>query len=240
MGIRFKCHLCESPLHVKSDLASKRGVCPKCHGKFRIPASSQAYSIDLSVSISSAGSSRRPETISSATTFDHQPVANVVNKSDKGIDPISKVASSAKRDQSHGVSINGTHEHLSKKETEQVKEEAASKVEGSLTTTSAKRKQVDEQARKQRAGESPAESSAIIESDIAPLLEKSKESGVEEPFYFVRPPSGGEYGPASKSVLEEWIAQRRVTPDSLVCRLGESDWLKAKDVFAVKFIFMKE
>ncbi len=174
MGIRFKCHLCESPLHVKSDLASKRGVCPKCQGKFRIPASSQAYSIDLSDSIGSASSNRLPDSISSATTFDHQPVANTVNKRDKGIDPISKVASSAKKDRSHGVSINGTHEHLSNRETERVKGESSSRVEGSSTTTSAKRKQVDEQSRKQRTGGSQGESSAIIEADIAPLLEKSK------------------------------------------------------------------
>ncbi len=79
----------------------------------------------------------------------------------------------------------------------------------------------------------------IAEPDVVPLLESATEPIAEETFYFVRPPSGGEYGPASKTTLEEWIAQRRVTADSFVCKLGESEWLKAEDVFAVHFLFRK-
>ena len=40
MGIRFRCQACDKKLHVKSFLAGKRGVCPKCGAKIRIPAQS--------------------------------------------------------------------------------------------------------------------------------------------------------------------------------------------------------
>ncbi len=60
---------------------------------------------------------------------------------------------------------------------------------------------------------------------------------VVEAFYFVRPPSGGEYGPAAKATIEDWITQRRVTPDTMVCKLGTDEWVKAKDVFVMKFLF---
>ena len=37
MGIRFACHVCGKQLNIKRDLAGKRGVCPKCQSRFRIP-----------------------------------------------------------------------------------------------------------------------------------------------------------------------------------------------------------
>jgi GYF domain 2 len=244
MGIRFRCHLCESPLNVKSELASKRGVCPKCHGKFRIPASSQDYSIELSTSAFVGSSHGEPPSVSVQTTLNQPHVAIKHSSLDKSTESVSRVKSAEKSDRSHGVTAGGPHGRLSKGESGQVKNEAAIQVEAKAssetTTNSGRIVDIDGQTSVKRSGVSQAGSSAILEADIGPFLEKSQELVVEEPFYFVRPPSGGEYGPASKSVLEDWIAQKRVTPDSLICRLGESDWLKAKDVFAVQFIFMKE
>lgn len=37
MGIRFACHVCAKPLNIKQELAGKRGVCPECGSRFRIP-----------------------------------------------------------------------------------------------------------------------------------------------------------------------------------------------------------
>ena len=47
MGIRFACHVCSKALNIKSDLAGKRGKCPACNVRFRIPQSDQAHSIPL-------------------------------------------------------------------------------------------------------------------------------------------------------------------------------------------------
>jgi len=37
MGIRFACHLCGRPLHIKAELAGKIGRCPGCQQRFQIP-----------------------------------------------------------------------------------------------------------------------------------------------------------------------------------------------------------
>lgn len=42
--------------------------------------------------------------------------------------------------------------------------------------------------------------------------------------WFVRPPSGGQYGPASSWLLSEWILERRVTADSLLWYEGMAQW----------------
>jgi len=62
------------------------------------------------------------------------------------------------------------------------------------------------------------------------------ESTTSESLYFVRPPSGGEYGPAGKVTIELWISQRRITGETLVCLVGTSQWKKAKEVFSDFFV----
>lgn len=49
--------------------------------------------------------------------------------------------------------------------------------------------------------------------------------------WFVRPPSGGQFGPARGEVMRKWLTEGRVTRDSLVWREGWSDWLPATEVF---------
>ena len=49
--------------------------------------------------------------------------------------------------------------------------------------------------------------------------------------WYVRPPSGDQYGPARGDVMRRWIAEGRVSTDSLVWREGWADWLSASDVF---------
>jgi len=45
--------------------------------------------------------------------------------------------------------------------------------------------------------------------------------------WYVRPPSGGQYGPARGDVMRKWIAEGRVTGTSLVWREGWPDWRNA-------------
>lgn len=49
--------------------------------------------------------------------------------------------------------------------------------------------------------------------------------------WFVRPPSGGQFGPARGEVMRKWLTEGRVTSDSLVWREGWADWLPATEVF---------
>lgn len=48
--------------------------------------------------------------------------------------------------------------------------------------------------------------------------------------WYVRPPSGGQYGPARGDILRKWIAEGRVTGDSHVWREGWPDWRLASEV----------
>ncbi|NQT14153.1 MAG: DUF4339 domain-containing protein, partial [Planctomycetes bacterium] len=52
-----------------------------------------------------------------------------------------------------------------------------------------------------------------------------------EAVWYVRPPGGGQFGPAARDVMQGWIDDGRVTPDSLVWREGWRDWQEASAVF---------
>ena len=45
--------------------------------------------------------------------------------------------------------------------------------------------------------------------------------------WYVRPPSGGQFGPADADVMRTWMKEGRVTADSLVWREGWRDWVEA-------------
>lgn len=49
--------------------------------------------------------------------------------------------------------------------------------------------------------------------------------------WYVRPPSGGQFGPARGDVMRKWIAEGRVSSDSLVWREGWTDWQNAGKLF---------
>jgi hypothetical protein len=49
--------------------------------------------------------------------------------------------------------------------------------------------------------------------------------------WYVRPSSGGQFGPASPDVMQAWIEEGRVRVDSLVWREGWRDWQEASEVF---------
>lgn len=50
--------------------------------------------------------------------------------------------------------------------------------------------------------------------------------------WYVRPPSGGQYGPASGELLRNWISESRITASSLVWRDGWAQWRTASEVLA--------
>jgi len=49
--------------------------------------------------------------------------------------------------------------------------------------------------------------------------------------WFVRPPSGGQFGPTTPDGMRQWIVEGRVTGDSLVWHEGWDEWIPAADVF---------
>lgn len=63
----------------------------------------------------------------------------------------------------------------------------------------------------------------------AALLDPIDES--PQAIWYVRPPSGGQYGPARGDIMRKWMGEGRVSPDSLVWREGWNDWRTAAEVF---------
>jgi hypothetical protein len=49
--------------------------------------------------------------------------------------------------------------------------------------------------------------------------------------WYVRPPSGGQYGPARGDIMRKWVSEGRVSGDSLVWREGLPEWQTAGQLF---------
>lgn len=49
--------------------------------------------------------------------------------------------------------------------------------------------------------------------------------------WYVRPPTGGQYGPASGEIMRKWVGEGRVSSDSLIWREGWADWKTAASQF---------
>jgi len=144
VGIRFRCHHCESELHVKDFQAGKRGRCPECKGKFRIPVSDAEHSLPAE----------------GTATEDPTPT----NKSSETCSPETEP----------------THE---------------------------RQLQTQEPQQPQSLREAP------------------------EAKWYVRPASGGQYGPAAPESMWQWLQENRIGREALVWREGWADWLIAANVF---------
>jgi hypothetical protein len=49
--------------------------------------------------------------------------------------------------------------------------------------------------------------------------------------WYVRPPTGGQFGPAAGQLMRTWLAEGRLSGDTLVWREGWRDWQEAGRVF---------
>jgi hypothetical protein len=147
MGVRFECPNGHK-LHVKAELAGKRGICPECGVKFIVPSFSGER-----VAESSAGTS------STAT-----PTPSPSGDASSGSVIIQTASPS-------GIA---------------------------------------------RAGES----------------ENSQPPAVAVAWY-IRPAAGGQFGPASTDVFQQWIADGRVAADSWVWRTGWTDWKPGAEALAL-------
>jgi hypothetical protein len=164
MGIKFRCEGCDKKLHVKAFLAGKRGVCPHCGAKIRIPQEDAAPS----------------------TSGDQQRTSP-------------QAASPAPQPRSTDTSQPKATPHEPRK----------------TKSTSAVKQRRPSTAKKNETAEPPED--AISEAP--------------EAVWYVRPPSGGQYGPAAAEIMRRWLNEGRVSGDSLVWREGWEDWRTGDAVF---------
>ncbi|MFN7627734.1 MAG: DUF4339 domain-containing protein [Pirellula sp.] len=193
MGIRFNCHLCNHPLHVKDFQANKRGKCPSCQGSFRVPSKSADYSIPLDPRLASSSGVLMPVPKSKSK----RDADGVSNTSDKATGPALEKASVQ----------TGAEPTIPK----------GGKGATDSTAASPTAKSTDAAAIPQ---------TSDIPASLLPHIDAR---------WFVRPPSGGQYGPATTPMLVDWIAERRITADSFLWREGMESWLSAVEVIPERF-----
>ena len=161
MGIKFRCQTCNKKLHVKAFLAGKKGLCPKCGGKIRIPELDAA--LDGGIAAASANSV-------------HPAVERPV-----------LAESVPHRDRAQRSAAS----------------ETAAGPAGSRASTRA-----------------AAATTAGDPIDEAP-----------DAVWYVRPSTGGQFGPADGAIMRRWLGEGRVSADALVWREGWSDWKPAGPLF---------
>jgi hypothetical protein len=49
--------------------------------------------------------------------------------------------------------------------------------------------------------------------------------------WYVRPATGGQFGPATGEIMRQWLREGRIGADSLVWREGWKDWQDASEIF---------
>ncbi|MCO8124597.1 DUF4339 domain-containing protein [Stieleria sp. TO1_6] len=166
MGIRFSCHGCGKPLNIKPELAGRRGVCPECQIRFRIPTSDTQFSSPIESPSASA--------VQSISVRSEQSVA-----ADKELPRAvpAQSPSAAVPAQSTGAAVTPVVDAL--------RDSAAEAIE------------------------------SLIDDEGAT--------------WYVRPPSGGQYGPATGEVLKGWIREGRVAKNALLWRDGWPQWREAAE-----------
>lgn len=175
MGIRFSCHLCNHPLHVKDYQASKRGKCPKCQGAFRVPPKDA----DFSLAIDESASSIQPTNLGKPLAPSDSKIAPPTAKTKAAAEPKPQVQP---RTKNPPASI----------------PKPAPEANGHPS----------------------------MPPSLLPLIDSR---------WYVRPPSGGQYGPATTQMLMDWIAEKRVTADALLWREGLDSWLSARELVPESF-----
>ena len=175
MGIRFSCHLCNHPLHVKDYQASKRGKCPKCQGAFRVPPKDA----DFSLAIDESASSIQPANLGKPLAPSDSKIVAPTAKPKSATEPKPQVQA---RTKNPPASI----------------PKPAPEANGHPS----------------------------MPPSLLPLIDSR---------WYVRPPSGGQYGPATTQMLMDWIAEKRVTADALLWREGLDSWLSARELVPESF-----
>jgi hypothetical protein len=166
MGIRFQCPACHKKLNVKTFLAGKRGLCPKCGATVDIPtATSEA------VDRNGDGEAVAPH--SSVAAADSPALAAAAGEGDSS-GSVGKIA----------------------------------------------------------------ERTVTAPGPISPAPDRASGDPIAEvpdAVWYVRPPAGGQFGPATADIMRRWLHEGRVPPEALVWREGWTDWKEAGPLFSSKY-----
>ena len=219
MGIRFRCHHCESELHVKDFQAGKRGRCPECGGPFRIPLEDAPHSLDPHVKL--------PE--SQVSLSQAQPKPTVQQKTtETKAEMGAKAVDSASAATQAAPTASVTSPNLPAAKGGSAKAASRRNAAASRSAVTADSPTADSPTADSAAPDLPA---VPPESPpLQPVLPNALQVASDGKWY-VRPPSGGQYGPAASATMWHWLTENRVGRDALVWTEGWPEWVIAEAAF---------
>ncbi len=212
MGIRFLCPNGHK-LNVKAFQAGRRGICPFCGAKFQIPAESTLQPGQSPPTDDSPGAALAPSS----------PVSGEATAFEQNLETHVQQAEQATPGQSAGEPAAWSAQPTSPSApapvpTEQDRAVEAEPIEPEVAVS--RSVPVETQPAAAATVEAPA-----TESPPDPLTD------TPNAVWYVRPPSGGQFGPAQADMMRGWLNEGRVSSETLVWREGWTDWQEAGSVF---------
>ena len=218
MGIRFLCSSCGHKLNVKSFLAGKRGVCPQCGCGLDIPLESQ-----ISKQAPHAGANGGATAASATAPVVTVPPLDVVTDRESAAPQIS-VPTAAPREK-----VKKPPSRSAAAEEPTLPAIGAGSDSGPLSVPMKPAQPIQPAVPVQPA--QPIQPEAAVASPVQAAPPDPIDEAPDA-IWYVRPPTGGQYGPARGEIMRKWIGEGRVSADSLVWREGWNDWCSASDLFA--------
>lgn len=223
MGIRFQCHHCGHPLHVKDFQAGRKGRCPECKGQFRIPQSDAQFSLDPKNAADSAITSSASTNASSIATSS---LATSSQRTTTNNRSTTAHSASLPNDLLNNDSLNNeSHSKHSLLEEDSLPDSLLNSQVASAT----------ESVENAESPLSTAEDSQQSQQGDDGLIQPKVISEAPAATWYVRPAAGGQYGPAPTEIMWQWLVEGRVGVDALVWRDDWPEWHPANQVFAEFF-----
>lgn len=215
MGIRFYCPHCEHKLNVKSFLAGKRGVCPRCGSGLDIPLESQIVKGAATPGSEPADGSPAGELADFAMPALPLP--------SRDIDLSSPANSGTPHMTPPGIPVTPTSASAGQGAAPPFPTISKAGVAPTVPTAAPV---IPVASASPVRPSTPAAAATQVQSTPVDPIDESPEA-----VWYVRPPSGGQYGPARGDVMRKWIGEGRVSADSMVWREGWDDWRSGGTVF---------
>ncbi|MFP6667370.1 MAG: GYF domain-containing protein [Pirellulales bacterium] len=202
MGIRFYCPNGHK-LNVKSFLAGKRGICPHCGAKVDIPLDSTRDSGKEKPVEPEQADPNAPKAVPVTGPANAAPTAQPA--------PVAQPVNATAQGQVPMAQPVGGNQPL-----------PAQPLPAQQPTPATAHPAAAPVAPATAAAAHPAAGMPAMPDPIAEA---------PQAVWYVRPASGGQFGPATGDIMQQWINEGRVAADSLVWREGWPDWRAASQTF---------
>ncbi len=223
MGIRFYCPNGHK-LHVKAFQAGMRGICPYCGAKVQIPLQSTRESTKLlRARRRQLAAERAANQGSQAAVADDRASHGSSDPQVMTSPPLEFGASEDGQSSTPSFGSEPVPEYRSFPSPLTEEEVGTSLVTGDRVAV-------------------PPDATGTAELAVSAATEESlsERAGGESDdvladthlVWYVRPPSGGQFGPATGDIMRQWLQEGRITPDTFVWREGWRDWQEARHLFS--------